>query len=158
MILTNELVRTLSFTLVFSTFNAIILLLYYIYGAVLYLQKGKRTSHSGLSEEQTDYLNQIKFINVQRKWIKEITKKIKLGSVLYFIFAELICFVAILYTEEYVLICRIALFTDIFLLLCWVVLLVYVNKKDTVLAIQHQENREKALEEFKKSKNTEQEA
>lgn len=157
MILTNELVRTLSFTLVFSTFNLIISLLYFIYGIVLHQTKVKRTTHSDLSDEQTAYLTKINFVNVQRKWIKDFTKKIKLGSVLYLIFSELICFVAILYTERYLLICRVSLFAAVFLLLFWIFLLVYFNKKNDKLMIQHLENRAKALEGFEESKNTEQE-
>ncbi len=158
----NELLMLISpYALVFTTFNFAISLFYNIYGWVVFRRKYKKLSHSSLSKAQKKYLSDIKFVNVHRNWLKKYYKKIRNGSFIYFFGSEILCFAAMCLPGankgRCILVCRIALFVDIFLLLFWVFLLFYSRKNGEKLAEQHKGNIKKALEDFDKIKSAEHE-
>ena len=154
----NEKLAMISpYVLVFTTFNFITFLYYNIYGLIIYKRKYSKLSHSVISREEKCYLTEIKFTNVHRTWLREFYLHIRNYSVLYFVASEILCFAAMYLTVKCVLICRIALFVDIALILFSVCLLFYFRKKNKILAEQHEENIKNTLKEFYKAKNAEHE-
>lgn len=153
----NDLIKIMSYAVVFTTFNFVISALYYIYGLVLYRKKAENIQHSDLLVEQIVYLGKINFINVRYDWIKRFAVKIKKFSIAYFILSEIICFFAMLTTEKEILIGRISLLAAAILFVLWLLLLLYYRIKTAILAERHKENLNKALEKYKESKETEKE-
>ena len=147
----------ITYSIVYTTFNFVISFLYYIYGWIVFKKRYVKLSHSHISKEQKKYLSKIKFVNIHRNWLKKYYKKLRDGSVLYFVLSEIICLAAIYFTERYLLVCRISLVAAILLFLFWIFLLFYFRKNSLKLAAQHKENLKKALDEFEKLKETEQE-
>lgn len=154
--MSERLAMIAPYVIVFTTFNFAISLFYNIYGLIVFKKKYVKLSHSSISKEQTQYLSKIKFVNVHRAWLKKYYKKIRNYSILYFFASEIICFVAMYLTGRCLLVCRIAFFVDIFLLLLWVFLLLDFMKNNKKLAAQHKENIIKALDGYYKAKYQEQ--
>lgn len=144
----NALINYYPYIIVFSVFNIIISLFYFVYGWVVYRKKAKKIKHSSLSPQQKIFLANRNFKNVCYVWIKKFGAKIRNFSFAYLILSEIICFVAVWLTGKCVLICRISFFTAIFLLLLWGFLLYYYRKKSKILAEEHKKNLEKALKFF----------
>ncbi len=148
-----------AYEVVFTIFNFGISLLYYVYGFIIYRKKARKIKHSDLSKEQVEFLRNTKFVNVHYKWIKKFGVKIWDFSILYFVFSEIACVAGVYFTKNAVLICRISFFAAVALLLLWIYLLVYYNKKDKEVELQHKKNLERRLKKFeeqeKKSKQNE---
>lgn len=148
----TELIKYIYYTIVFSTFNLAISLVYYIYGWVLYRKKAENIQHSDLTVEQRLYLGTIDFVNVRYDWIKKFAVKIRKFSTAYFILSEIICFVAMLLTKDVILIGRISFAVGFLLFLFWIYLLSYYKKKTAELAEQHKVNLKNKLDEYEASK------
>ena len=138
----------ISYAAVYTTFNMIIALVYNIYGWIIFKKKYAKLSHSHLSQGQLKYLVSIKFVNVHRNWLKKYYVIIRNYSILYFFLAEILCFAATYLTGKYVLVCRISLFTGIFLLFFLVYLIFYFKKNNKILAEQHRTNLDKAIDDY----------
>lgn len=148
----QDLMKIFAYTVVFSVFNLFIFLIYFICGQVILKKKAMKIRHSDLSVDQIDFLERKYFKNIRYEWLKKFGNGEKSFALIYFILSEIICFVAILLTSRYVLVCRVAILIDAILFLVWIFLLFYYNKKNKKLAEEHKENLEKALEKFDKSK------
>lgn len=147
----TKLAEAYPYIIVFSTFNFIISVFYYIYGWINYRKKAHNIQHSELSIEEITFLKKIQFQNVKRNWIKSYGLKLRNFSIIYFIVSEMLCSFAVLLSDKYILICRISLFTAIALLLLWIVLLINFKPKVKILEKQHKKNLKKALEDFNKN-------
>lgn len=143
-----------AYTIAFSVFNIIISVLYYVYGWVVHKRKCETISFPELTIEQTKYLAEIEFANVQRRWITNFCSSIRNLSVSYLFVSEIVCFVAMYFTREYILICRISFSAAALLFIILVFLLFYVNKKYNKLAEKNKANLKRTLDEFEKIKNT----
>lgn len=154
--MSERLAMIAPYVAVFTTFNFAISLFYNIYGLIVFKKKYVKLSHTPLSKDQKKYLTKIEFDNVHRTWLKKYYKKIRNYSIIYFFVSEIICFAAMYWTGRTLLVCRIALFTDIFLLLFWVYLLLDFRKTSKKLAEQHKANLYKALKEYEIIKSEEQ--
>ncbi|MCQ2472017.1 MAG: hypothetical protein MJ147_08275 [Clostridia bacterium] len=148
----QDLMKIFAYTVVFSVFNLFILLIYFICGQVVLKKKAKKIRHSDLSVDQINFLERKQFKNIRYEWLKKFGENETKFSIIYFVLSEIVCFVAILLTSRYVLICRAAILIDAVLFLVWIFLLIYYNKKNKKLAEEHKENLEKALEKFDNSK------
>lgn len=144
----STLINYYPYIIVFSVFNFVISLFYFVYGWVVYRKKAKKIKHSNLSPQQKIFLANRNFQNVCYTWVKKFGAKIRNFSFIYLILSEIICYVALWLTGKYLLICRISFFTAVFLLLLWGYLLYYYRKKAEILAEDHKKNLEKALECF----------
>lgn len=144
----NDLIKLLAYAVVFSTFNVAVFIIYFIYDKVI-LKKAKKIQHSYLTVQQISYLKSIKFVNARYEWTKKFGTKVNKFSIVYLILSEIVCFFAVLLSDKYVLICRIALFTDAFMILAWIFLLVYFRKKSKALSEQHKKNLETALKDYR---------
>lgn len=151
-----KLLMIFPYIIVFTTFNIIVALVYGVYG-LIFKKKYVKLSHTRLSQEQKNYLTKIQFINVYRQWAKKYYGILKKYSVLFFVVSEVVFAIAMYLTGRCVLICRIVLFMDIFLLLLWGLLLNYFKKKSKELRTQHIKNLKKALKDFEELNNSEQE-
>ena len=155
--MSERLVMIAPYVVVFTTFNFAISLFYNIYGLIVFKRKYTKLSHTTLSKSEKKYLADINFVNVHRNWLKKFYVRIRNYSILYFVVSEIACFAAMYLSGRCVLVCRIALFADIFLLLFWVYLLFYSRKKNKKLAEEHRENMKKAMEEYDRMKSAEHE-
>lgn len=152
----------IAYSIVYTTFNLVVALVYNLYGFIVFKAKYNKLSHTSLSKHEKKYLSDIKFVNVHRNWLKKYYVNIRNYSILYFVASEIICFALIFFTAKYVLICRITLFVDLGLLLFLIYLIFYLRKHDKKLALEHKENLKKALKDYaelsdkeKKAKNEE---
>ena len=146
--MTPRVSSLIAYTMVFTTFNVLVSLIYNIYGFIIFKVKYNKLSHTSLSKHEKKYLADIKFVNVHRNFIKKYYTNIRNYSILYFFAAEIICFALIFFTAKYVLICRIDLFVDLGLLLVLIFLVFYLRKQDKKLALEHKENLKKALTDY----------
>lgn len=146
-----------AYSIAFSLFNIMISVLYYVYGWVVHKRKCETIAFSELTTEQAKYLVEIKFVNVQRGWIMKFCSLIRILSISYLFVSEIVCFLAMFFTREYVLVCRISFLSAALLFVIWIFLRFYVNKKYIKLAEKHKANLKRTLDEFEKIKNTEQE-
>lgn len=144
----NTLIRFYPYIIVFSVFNFVVSIFYFIYGWVIYRKKAQKIKHSNLSPQQKIFLANRNFQNVCYSWIKKFGVRIRNFSFIYLILSEALCYVALWLTGRYLLICRISLFTGVFLLLLWGYLRHFYKKKSKILAEDHKKNLEKALECF----------
>lgn len=146
----NDLTKILAYAVAFTSFNLLAFLVYFITGNVIFKKTANKIKHSPLPVEQIEYLEKKNFKNVQHEFVTDFGRRIRNFSVFYIIFSEIVCFIAMLLSEKYVLICRIALFTDAFLVLLMIILLIFFKIKSKKLANEHQENLQKALATYKK--------
>lgn len=147
----QTLINYYPYIIVFSVFNLFISLFYYICGWIIYRKKAKKIKHSDLLPQQSIFLKTINFKNVRYAWIKKFGIRIRNFSFVYFILSEIVCFFAIKFTGKHILVCRISLFSAIFLLVIWIFLLLYYRKNNKKLAEIHKKNLEIALQNFDES-------
>lgn len=144
----NDLMKIFAYTVVFTVFNLCVFVIYRIAGNVIFRKTAKKINHSPLPIEQIEYLQKIDFENVQHKFVTQFGKRMRVFSILYIIFSEIVCLIALLVSERYVLVCRVALLIDIFLVLLFIFLLIFFKIKSKKLASEHQKKLCEALASY----------
>lgn len=145
----NDLMKIFAYTVVFTVFNLCVFIFYLIAGNVIFTKTANKINHSALPVEQIEYLEKKEFKNVQHEFVTDFGRRMRNFSIFYIIFSEIVCLIALLISERYVLVCRVALLIDIILILIFIFLLIFFKIKSKMLASEHQKNLREALANYK---------
>ncbi len=144
----GNFLRLASFIFIFTLFNFVISVMYYICSRIILKKAEEALPKSSLTVEQREFLLKNNFVNVQREWTRSLGIKLKAFSKIYFLMSEVLCASLGYMLKDLVLVCRFSVASALLLFIILVGIMIYTRRESKKQREMHLSNMRVALNDF----------